>query len=131
LCQQATFRVARKDGLTGNILVVSNLRHHLSFMTALAQITSDDMLDSAYEWLCRRRRDYSANSDIWNFRRCWQREKEQIKGELLSGSYRFSLLTRVTLKDGEDISFTPQRWLVYLGRCFTPTPLKLCAWPPD
>ena len=33
-------------------------------MTCLAQITSDDVLDSAYEWLCRRRRNYSANSEI-------------------------------------------------------------------
>jgi hypothetical protein len=62
-------------------------------MTILAQITSDDVLDSAYEWLCRRRRDYSANSGVWAFRRCWQREKERIKDELLSGSYRFSLLS--------------------------------------
>jgi hypothetical protein len=30
----------------------------------LAQLASDDVLDSAYEWLCRRRRDYSANTDV-------------------------------------------------------------------
>jgi RNA-directed DNA polymerase len=35
-------------------------------------------------------------------RRDWTREKEQIKNALLSGNYRFSLLTRMTLKDGED-----------------------------
>jgi hypothetical protein len=44
-------------------------------MPILAQITSDDVLDMAYEWLCRRRRDYSANADVWEFRRCWPREK--------------------------------------------------------
>jgi hypothetical protein len=76
-----------KDTLTGNILVVSNLRHHLSFMTILAQITSDAVLDSAYEWLCRRRRDYSANSDVWTLSRNWPREKEQIRRELLSGRF--------------------------------------------
>jgi len=58
--------------LNFSILVVSNLRHHFSPVTILAQLASDDVLDSAYEWLCRRRRDYSANSDIWNFRRRWQ-----------------------------------------------------------
>jgi hypothetical protein len=52
--------------------VVPNLRHHLSRVTILAQLTSDDVLDTAYEWLCRRRRDYSANSDVWSLRRCWQ-----------------------------------------------------------
>ena len=63
-------------------LVVPNLRQHLSGMSILAQLASDDVLESAYEWLCRRRWDYSANSDIWSFRRCWQREKLRIKGEL-------------------------------------------------
>ncbi len=71
-------------------------------MSILTQITSDDVLDTAHEWLCRRRRDYSANSDVWALRRNWPREKEQIKRELLSGNYRFSLLSRITLKDGED-----------------------------
>jgi len=31
------------------------------------------------------------------------REKERIKDELHAGSYRFSLLSRITLKDGEDM----------------------------
>jgi hypothetical protein len=88
--------------LNGSILVVFDPRHHLLGMPILAQITSDDVLDTAYGWLCRRRQDYSANSDVWALRRNWPREKEQIKRELLSGNYRFSLLLRVTLKDGED-----------------------------
>jgi RNA-directed DNA polymerase len=71
-------------------------------MPILAQLASDHVLDSAYEWLCRRRRDYSANADVWSLRRHWPHEKEQIKNELLSGNYRFSLLSRITLKDGDD-----------------------------
>jgi hypothetical protein len=59
----------------------------------LTQLASDDVRDTAYEWLCRRRRDYSANSDVWVLRRDWLREKERIKRELLSGNYRFSLLS--------------------------------------
>lgn len=35
----------------------------------LAQITSDDVFDRAYEWPCQRRRDYSANANAWA-RRC-------------------------------------------------------------
>ena len=92
----------RSGRLYGSILVAPDPRHHLYGMPILAQITSDDVLDSAYEWLCRRRRDYSANSDVWALRRNWPREKETIKRELLSGNYRFSLLTRITLKDGDD-----------------------------
>jgi RNA-directed DNA polymerase len=78
------------------------LRPHLLGMALLEHLASDDALDTAYEWLSHRRRDYSANSDVWSFRRCWKREKAQIKDELLSGNYRFSLLTRITLKDGEE-----------------------------
>jgi SAM-dependent methyltransferase len=40
-------------------------------MAILAEITSGAVLDAAYEWLCRRRRDYSANADVWGFRRDW------------------------------------------------------------
>ncbi len=90
----------------GIVVVVSNLRHQFSPVTILAQLASDEVLDSAYEWLCRRRRDYSANSDVWSFRRCWPREKAQIKAELQSGSYRFSLLSashdRGTVSDRGD-----------------------------
>jgi len=64
-------------------------------MSILAEIVSDVRLDAAYEWLCRCRRDYSANSDIWNFRRDWAGEKDRIKGDILSGRYRFSLLSRI------------------------------------
>ncbi len=71
-------------------------------MSILAEIALDVRLDAAYEWLCRRRRDYSANSDIWNFRRDWAAEKDRIKRDILSWRYRFSLLSRVTLADGEE-----------------------------
>jgi RNA-directed DNA polymerase len=71
-------------------------------MTIVEQLVSDDVLDRAYEWLCRRRREYSANADVWTLRRCWLCEKEHIKRELQAGSFRFSLLTRITLKDGEE-----------------------------
>jgi hypothetical protein len=93
---------SKTAALNGSILVAPNLQHHLSGMAIIEELASDDVLDSAYEWLCRRRRDYSANSDVWALRRCWPREKERIKGELLSGNYRFSLLSRITLKNGEE-----------------------------
>jgi hypothetical protein len=54
-------------------------------MTILAQLAAAGVLDRAYVWLCRRRRDYSANSDVWSFRRRWPSEREQIKDELRAG----------------------------------------------
>ncbi|MCH8240261.1 MAG: group II intron reverse transcriptase domain-containing protein [Proteobacteria bacterium] len=78
-------------------------------MTILDELTSDDVLDTAYEWLCRSRRDYSANADVWSFRRRWLEEKNRIKRDLLSGRYRFSLLSRATLSNGDDVDLWSAR----------------------
>ena len=78
-------------------------------MTIIAQLTCDDVLDTAYEWLCRRRRDYSANADVWSLRRRWSHEKGVIKHDLRSGRYRFSLLSRVTLRNDEELDLWSAR----------------------
>ena len=78
-------------------------------MSILAELASDDVLDEAYEWLCRRRRDYSAKADVWSFRRRWPEEKDRIKSDLTAGDYRFSLLSRVTLSGGDEIDLWSAR----------------------
>jgi hypothetical protein len=75
----------------------------------LTQLTSDDVLDVAYDWLCRRRRNYPADADVWSFRQSWPQEMVRIKAELVAGRYRFGLLTRITLADGEDIDLWSAR----------------------
>ncbi len=47
----------------------------------MVQLTSDTVLDAAYDWLCRRRREYPSHANIWDFRRSWSREKESIRVE--------------------------------------------------
>lgn len=74
----------------------------------LVQLASDDALDSAYEWLCRHRRDYSAYSDVWALRRDWARVKEQIKNELLSGHGSRLRISTTTPICGR----SAMRWLV-------------------
>jgi hypothetical protein len=37
----------------------------------LTRLASDAVLDAAYAWLCRRRRDWPAIADIWSFRHRW------------------------------------------------------------
>jgi len=49
-------------------------------MTILTEIASDDVLEEAYACLCRRRREYSANADVWSLRRYWSQEKNDSKG---------------------------------------------------
>ncbi len=78
-------------------------------MAILAELTSEDVLDTAYGWLCKRRRDYPANADVWSFRRQWTEEKDRLKTRLAAGRYRFDLLTRITLVDGEDVDLWSAR----------------------
>ncbi|MDH3769673.1 MAG: hypothetical protein OET79_01625 [Nitrospirota bacterium] len=51
-------------------------------MGHIGQLTSDPVLDAAYAWLCRRRRDYPAHADIWAFRRHWPAEKRRIHSKI-------------------------------------------------
>ncbi len=75
----------------------------------LTQLTSDDVLDTAYDWLCRRRRAYPANADVWSFRHAWAQEKDKLKAALAAGRFRFGLLTRITSADGEEVDLWSAR----------------------
>ena len=75
----------------------------IPYMAILAELTSDDVLDTAYGWLCRRRQNYPADADVWSFRQTWAQEKDKLKAMLAAGRFRFGLLTRIMLKDGEEI----------------------------
>jgi len=67
-----------------------------------AALASDAVLDGAFAWVCRRRRDWPADADIWSFRRDWRDERQCLKAALLSGRFRFGLLQRVTKADGSE-----------------------------
>ena len=79
------------------------------FDMLLDQIASDAILDDAYAWLCHRRRDYPANADVWSFRRDWAFEKRRLQAELRDGTFRFGLLDRVMLADGNEIDLWSSR----------------------
>ncbi len=78
-------------------------------MAILAELASDDVLDTAYDWLCKRRRNYPADADVWSFRQQWPVEKGRLKAALAAGRYRFGLLTRITLADGEEVDLWSAR----------------------
>ncbi len=67
------------------------------------------VLDTAYDWLCRRRRAYPVDADVWSFRQRWPAEKDRLKAELAAGRYRFGLLTRIRLVDGEEVDLWSAR----------------------
>jgi hypothetical protein len=61
----------------------------------LADLASDEVLDGAFAWVCRRRRAWPADADIWSFRCDWRDERQRLKAALLSGRFRFGRLKRV------------------------------------
>ena len=84
-------------------------------MTLLTQVTSHDVLDAAYTWLCLRRKNWPADSDVWSLRFCWPAEKARLRDELLSGRYHFAPLSRVTKSDGTVIHIWSARRLLRCG----------------
>ena len=65
----------------------------------IQEIASDDVIPQAYDWLCERRVDYSANNDVWHVRYHWGTIKPQLQAKLLAGDYQFSPVQRIR---GED-----------------------------
>ena len=80
-----------------------------SYKVIRSELNSDEVLDKAYGRLCKRRRDYPAGAEVWSFRQVWTQGKDKLKAALVAGRYRFGLLARVTLKDGEEIDLWSAR----------------------
>lgn len=72
-------------------------------MSVLATIASDTTLDAAFACLCKRRQNYPASADVWDFRRDRPQEEDRIRADLHASRYRFGFLNRVELADGEEI----------------------------
>ncbi len=78
-------------------------------MTLLAALASDATLDAAFVWLCKRRRDYPDDADVWDLRRHWPAEKARLQSDLSAGRFRFGLLNRITKVDGEEVDLWSAR----------------------
>ena len=77
----------------GGILIQIQLHHALP----LTDVVTDAVLDTAYVWLCQRRRDWPAKADVWRFRQDWPENKATLRADLLAGTYEVELLSCVTL----------------------------------
>jgi len=75
----------------------------------LTRLISDEVLDRAYEWPCRARRDYPASADIWNFRRNWTNARNLIKQAIATDRFRFGVLDRIVKLDGSEIELWTAR----------------------
>jgi RNA-directed DNA polymerase len=75
----------------------------------MKQLIAAATLDAAFVWLCHRRREYPDHADVWSFRRNWPHERARLTAALTSVNFEFSLLSRVTLKSGEDVDLWSAR----------------------
>ena len=65
----------------------------------ISQISSDEVLELAYQWLCEKRAHYHFNGDVWQIRRWWTKKKASIQKLLLAGQYRFRELRLIRGKE--------------------------------
>ena len=56
----------------------------------LNQIASDSVIDKAFLWLCKTRKEAHHNNDVWHLRFFWLQLKLQLQQTLLLGNYDFS-----------------------------------------
>ena len=77
-------------------------------------LVADDILDIAYDWLCRRRRDYPDDADVWTVRRTWPTVKATLRADLLAGRYRLGPLRRVVNRAGDRLDLWAARDAVVL-----------------
>ncbi|EAQ9101575.1 hypothetical protein DVZ67_24150 [Salmonella enterica subsp. enterica serovar Saintpaul] len=61
-------------------------------------------INDAFVWLCRSRRRFPANADIWHLRFHWASERGRILKALHAGTYRFSPLSLVSRADGSQVA---------------------------
>lgn len=60
-------------------------------------------LDEAYHWLCRQRKHFPPNADIWNFRRQYSVINSDLLDQSNSGNYRFAPQQKIIKHDGKII----------------------------
>ncbi len=75
----------------------------------LSDLADRALLQRAFDWLCRRRREYPASAGVWTLRRRWGEEKRRLQAELRSGHYKTQPLRRVAGRDGERLSLWSAR----------------------
>ena len=64
---------------------------------------TETQLDTAFDWLCQRRRHFPPNADVWHLRFHWAQEKVDLCKLLHKRRYQLSPLQKVQKADGEVI----------------------------
>jgi hypothetical protein len=67
------------------------------------ELVNSDLVDEAYLWLCKQRKHFPANSDVWDVRFHWEAVKSKVMHELSSDTFNFKPLQKITKSTGEVI----------------------------
>jgi RNA-directed DNA polymerase len=76
---------------------------------SLATLADDNLLETAFAWLCQQRKDWPAQADVWDLRARWPEAKAELQAELRAGQFRFGVLSRVTLPTGDEVDLWSAR----------------------
>ncbi|WP_252731867.1 hypothetical protein [Paraglaciecola arctica] len=69
----------------------------------ISELVDSNLIEEAYLWLCKQRKHFPVNSDVWDVRFHWNKVKPQLIDELLSNQFYFRPLQKVTKSTGEII----------------------------
>lgn len=69
----------------------------------LNELTNTNLTDGSFGWLCKQRKHFPANSDVWHCRFHWERIKPKLKHDLSADCFTFQPLQKVTKPSGEVI----------------------------
>lgn len=67
------------------------------------ELVNTGLIDEAYSWLCKQRKHFHDNSDVWDVRFHWDKIKPQLIDELISNQFNLQPLQKVTKSSGEVI----------------------------
>jgi RNA-directed DNA polymerase len=62
-----------------------------------------DKVDTTYSWLCKQRKHFPVNADIWHLRFHWPNERRKLLQSIHDNTFYFEPLQRITKTNGEVI----------------------------
>ena len=58
----------------------------------ITELISKELIDASFSWLCKQRKHFPVNSDVWDVRFHWNKIKPQLIDEITSNTFNFQPL---------------------------------------
>jgi RNA-directed DNA polymerase len=69
----------------------------------ITELVSESLIDESFRWLCKQRKHFPVNSDVWHCRFHWKSIKPKLIRDLSTNRFNFQPLQKVTKASGEVI----------------------------